>query len=107
MKTLAKIAAILLGVLLLSGAAVSMAVYGSVDPCEMLAEERARRARDAAEDALGNDVGPEGLEEAAEQAREVVGRAAGDVERAAAEAEATVEGAGTAECTRELWSTWF
>lgn len=108
-ETIAKIAVLLLGVLLLSGAGVSLAVYGSVDPCTMLAEERARRAQDAAEDALGADVevGPSSLQDAAEQAREVAGRATGDVERAATEARMTVEGTSSGTCVRELWDTWF
>lgn len=106
-RTSLTIVLLLAGALLLGAAGVSVAVYGSVDPCVMLAEERARRARDAAEDRLGSGSGARSPEEAVEEAREVLGRATGEVARAASEAAAEVEGLGPAECAGELWNTWF
>lgn len=106
-RAIIKVGLLILAVLLLSGAALSVAVYGSVDPCTMLTEEVTRRARDAAELSLEPDDNPESLEEAAEQARDALSGARDDVDEAVSEARDAVEDLDMGECVRELWGAWF
>ncbi|NIP59829.1 MAG: hypothetical protein GWM92_05460 [Gemmatimonadetes bacterium] len=107
LRTPLKFALLIAAALLVSAGIVSMVLYGSVSPCGILAEERARRARDAAEELIGDAGGARSLEEAAERAQEVVDRARGNVERAADDAREVVEELALPECASELWDEWF
>jgi len=107
LRTPLKFALVIVAALIVSAGIVSTVLYGSVSPCGILAEERARHARDAAEELIGDEGGPRSVQEAAERAQEVIDRARGNVERAADDAREAVEELALPECAGELWDEWF